>query len=683
MEANTISVLEFLGATKRIFNIPVYQRNYSWRVEQCKKLFDDILNIKEKNKVSHFIGTIVYVDVKASPSFKEFIIIDGQQRITTILLLLKALVDETKDEDFKEDLFNDYLINNGKTVDKKYRIKLKAVANDSEVFEKLISGDEIEELEKGSKILDNYRYFRERIRESGLSELEIYNLIERLTMVYIMLDNEREDPQLIFESLNSTGLDLTPADLIRNYLLMGHSREIQEELYERYWKKLEKMIPFSEITDFIRDYLIMKNNLSPLKNKIYETFKEFYERSIKGDTTTEDILLELTKYGKYYYWIKNCNSNYKELNIEFEELGRLNTSAINPFLFYLLNRFESGKIELDETIKVCKIIQTYIIRRGVCGIQSNKIFITLSKEVENDRFKGFKISDVVLSILLSKGATGVMPRDIQFKEALITRDLYSFKLNRYILRKLITYNEKENVDMINLTIEHIMPRKLSSKWKVDLGSKYNEILEKNLHLLGNLTLTAYNSEISNSSFSEKKEFFKNSNIALNRELCEYSIWNEESIMERGKKLGELACKIWAIPNLSKEFIENNIVIKKEEYDIFEDIDVTNTKPTALYIMGKKFNVSSWRQFFIKLSSEICDLDEDKFHIFTIHPDFKGREKRIIGDNPEKMRNPVRIRKNIYIETNRSANDILNYSKLIMEKYESEKIEVSFKIQPID
>ena len=685
MNAGTISVLGFLGETKRIFNIPVYQRKYSWKEEQCKKLFDDLLNIKYQNKSLHFIGTIVYVDINTSPSFKEFIIIDGQQRITTILLLLKAIYDEAKDEDFKEDLYNDYLINNGKKIEEKHKVKLKTVADDTKIFDKLILGENIENIEeiaKGNNILENYKYFRQRIVESKLTEDELNSLIEKLTMVYITLDKDKEDPQLIFESLNSTGLDLTHADLIRNYLLMGHPREIQEELYEKYWKKIERKISFSEITDFIRYYLTMKNNIIPNKNKIYETFKEFYEKNIKDKIRIEEFLLEVDKYAKYYEWTRAFNSKYEELNLVLKEFDELKNSVINPFLFYILNKFENNEISIEEVIKTCQIIQTYIVRRAVCNIQTNglnKVFSTLAKELENYGALKSKFSEKVLSILLNKTLTRLMPRDAQFKEQLISREMYSFKQGKFILRKLLTYGTKENVDTTTLTIEHIMPQILNTKWKIELGSKANEIHEKNLHLLGNLTLSGYNSEISNKDFLEKKEYYKNSNIALNRELAKYEIWDEKSILERGKKLAELACKVWDVPKVSEEFL-NNITLRKEEYDLFDEIDVTGTKPVYLSIMGKNFSIKSWKEFFVKLCNEICNLDEEKFFKFTEHKDFKGKERRIIDNTDNKMRRAEKIRNNIFIETNLSANVILNYSKLIIEKYDIENIEVSFKIQ---
>lgn len=683
MNAGTISVLGFLGETKRIFNIPVYQRKYSWKEEQCKKLFDDLLNIKYQNKSLHFIGTIVYVDINTSPSFKEFIIIDGQQRITTILLLLKAIYDEAKDEDFKEDLYNDYLINNGKKIEEKHKIKLKTVADDTKIFDKLILGENIEDIEeigKGNNILENYKYFRRRIAESKLSENELNSLIEKLTMVYIMLDSDREDPQLIFESLNSTGLDLTPADLIRNYLFMGYTREKQEELYKKYWKKIEEKITFSEMTDFIKDFLTMKNNDLPKKNEIYENFKEFYEKNLKDKIKIEEFLLEIDKYAKYYEWTKNFNSKYKELNLVLKEFNELKTSVITPFLFYVLNKFENREITMKEVLMTCQIIQTYIVRRAVCNIQTNglnKIFATLSKEIESNEISKYKFSETVLFILLSKTSTRLMPRNSQFKEQLIIRQFSSLKQSKYILGKILTYETKENIDVSSLIIEHIMPQILNSKWKVDLGSKFNEIHEKNLHLLGNLTLSSYSSKNLNKSFQEKKEQYQSS--ILNKGLVDYNIWNEEKIKNRGESLAELACKIWAIPELSEEF-SNKVILKKEEYDILENVDATGTKPIYLSIIGKSFSIKSWKEFFIKLCNEICSLDEEKFLKFTKHLDFEGKESRIIGNTDKKMRRAEKLRNNIFIETNLSANDILNYSKLIVEKYDSENIEVRFKLQ---
>lgn len=335
---------------------------------------------------------------------------------------------------------------------------------------------------------------------------------------------------------------------------------------------------------------------------------------------------------------------------------------------------------MKEVLMTCQIIQTYIVRRAVCNIQTNglnKIFATLSKEIESNEISKYKFSETVLFILLSKTSTRLMPRNSQFKEQLIIRQFSSLKQSKYILGKILTYETKENIDVSSLIIEHIMPQILNSKWKVDLGSKFNEIHEKNLHLLGNLTLSSYSSKNLNKSFQEKKEQYQSS--ILNKGLVDYNIWNEEKIKNRGESLAKLACKIWAIPELSEEF-SNKVILKKEEYDILENVDATGTKPIYLSIIGKSFSIKSWKEFFIKLCNEICSLDEEKFLKFTKHLDFEGKESRIIGNTDKKMRRAEKLRNNIFIETNLSANDILNYSKLIVEKYDSENIEVRFKLQ---
>ena len=686
MEANTLPLTEFLGATKRIFNIPVYQRNYNWKQEQCKKLFDDILNIKIQNKDIHFIGTIVYVDIKAGPSFKEFVIIDGQQRITTMLLLIKALHDETEDEDLKLDLYNDYLINNSKRIDDKYRIKLKTVANDSKTFADLISNENLAvEDYKGSRIYENYNYFRNRIKESKLSSEELYELIGKLTMVYIMLDNEKEDPQLIFESLNSTGLDLTAGDLIRNYLLMGYDRETQEKLYAEYWEKLENKIMLSEITDFIRYYLTLKTNNIPNKTRVYEVFKEFYKKELKLGKKIEEILENINLYAKYYEWIKKFNSPFDKINSSLEEFEKLNSSVVIPFLFYLFYKFEENIIKEEDVIYLLEVIKSYIVRRAVCNIQTNalnKIFANLSKEIEvREDFEEF-FKESILGILLSKTTTGIFPRDSQFKESFIKRDMYSFKLHKYILSKIIIDNEKERVKFENLTTEHIMPQKLNSKWKVDLGHKYEEIHEKNLHTIGNLTLTGYNSEISNKTFDEKKVLYENSNIKITRELIKYNKWDEGTILKRGKELSELAAKIWKIPEIEARFVNLKNIDYKNEFEIDEELNATGRKPIEINIIGQTFSINSWKEFFIKICESMCSLDEEKFEVFTTHLDFVGKEKRIISKSKDGLRVPEKIKSNIYIETNLNANDILNYSRIIIEKYNNDDINVSYKLKPL-
>ncbi|MGL6064845.1 MAG: DUF262 domain-containing protein [Fusobacteriaceae bacterium] len=684
MKAEMIPVVEFLGASKRIFNIPVYQRSYNWKQEQCKKLFDDILNMEYREKDGHFIGTIVYVDIQVGPTIKEFSIIDGQQRITTILLLIKALHDESSDEDLRIELNETYLINKGNRIEEKNRVKLKTVSNDSKIFSELISSEKFDiEESKGSKICENYKYFRERIKESGLSDEKILELITKLTMVYIMLDNNKEDPQLIFESLNSTGLNLTAADLIRNYILMGHSREKQEYLFSNYWEKLEKKVIFSEITDFIRDYLTLKTMGIPNKNNIYENFKDFCISESKKGREIDMVLEDINLYAKYYQWIKKYNSPYIEINKSLEDLEQLKTSVLIPFLFYLLSKFDNNMLDEEEVLKVLEIIKCYIIRRVICSIQTNalnKIFANLSKEIEENLKKEYSFSDSILRILLNKEASGTFPKDVLFKEHFIKKDMYNLKLKKYILEKIENRNEKEKIEIDNLTIEHIMPQKLTQVWKLELGKKYEEVHEKTLHTIGNLVLTGYNSELSNKSFEEKKEMYLTSNLKLTRELANYKQWDESSISERAEKILKIALEIWNIPILEYDFAIQQNLETRNEFDIEEEIDVTGKKPVQINIIGQTFSIKTWKEFFINICNSMCDLDEEKFYSFTTHSDFKGKEKRIISNKLIELREAEEIRKNIYIETNLNANKILNYSRLIIEKYNNEDIQVSYKIK---
>lgn len=332
MKADNLSFLEFIGAGKRTFYIPVYQRNYDWKDMQCITLFRDIENIAlDEKRNNHFLGTIVYVEGDSTANFRQFIVIDGQQRLTSIMILLKAILDSTKNEELKQEIKECYLIN--RFSPEQLRIKLKPMKSDSFNFQKLINGH-IDEMEE-SQISRNYKLFLELIEQSNLTPEEIYQGIQKLEIVYIQLTKEKENPQLIFESLNSTGLDLTQADLIRNYLLMGQEYAQQENLYKEYWVKLEKMLPDVMISDFIRDYLTLKTGIIPNKDRVYNSFKNYYQKLSNYDA--EGFLDELTTYGKYYSWFKYCNSPDDEVNGRLSQLQKLKSTTVYPFL---LNIFE-------------------------------------------------------------------------------------------------------------------------------------------------------------------------------------------------------------------------------------------------------------------------------------------------------------------------------------------------------
>lgn len=677
MEAQKINMLELIDG-KRVFSIPVYQRNYDWKISNCERLFKDIEKIaKDEKRDSHFLGTLVYVDGKKTASFREFIVIDGQQRLTSIMLLLKALAVTVSDEAIKQEIDGRYLINMWGPDE--LRIKLKPIKNDSITYEKILNNEEVENTESNMYI--NYNYYLDLINSSNLTPEEIFNGVEKLEIVYIALDGEKENPQLIFESLNSTGLDLTQADLIRNYLLMGQSYSVQEELYVKYWTRIENLLPDALISDFVRDYLTLKTASIPNKDKVYESFKNYYE-SLEN-YTSEGLLDELLTFAKYYSWFRYYNSPYDDLNDKLEELGRLKSTVVYPFL---LNLFEDCFIyknfEIDELKEVLDLIISYVFRRLVCEMPTNalnKVFCSLSKEIDkmedNDRSI---LEKVTISLLRLKGK-GIFPNDNMFKEYIITKDFYTFKQCKYFLYKIESYKCKEIIDENDLTIEHIMPQKLTTIWQVDLGTKYSEIHEKYLHRIGNLTLSGYNSELSNKSFAEKKEKLVESNLKLNRDLNKYNSWNQVDIEARALELYNKAIEIWNYPKeYYKMYCEENTT--KYEFDIMEEVNVTGREIYQLTILGVEYSISSWRELFRTICLKMYEYDSQIFSSLVKHKDFKGRVKRIIDSTDENMIKPNKISENIYIEQNLSANDALNYSKLVIEKFEGMESEISYKIR---
>ncbi len=459
MKADNLSFLEFIEG-KRTFYIPVYQRNYDWKRIQCKALFKDIENIAtDENRSSHFLGTIVYVEGESLANFRKFIVIDGQQRLTSIMLLLKAVVDLTDNEDLKLEIEQSYLTN--RFSPEPLKIKLKPMKQDAGNFHKLIN-NQIKDMEE-SQILLNYNLFKDLMEESALSPEEIYQGIQKLEIVYIQLAKERENPQLIFESLNSTGLDLTQADLIRNYLLMGQDYNQQERLYSDYWVKLERLLPDAMISDFIRDYLTLKTKTIPNKDKVYISFKEYYQRINNYDS--EGFLEELKTYGEYYSWFKYCNSPDEEVNKKLSQLQRLKSTVVYPFL---LNIFEDCYMYHNiDTSMICRtldVILSYVMRRLLCEMPANalnKVFASMAKDI--GRYDGEDLCDKVALVLAGKKGKAVFPDDILLKEKLMLRNSYKFIHIKYILEQIECKQGKEIVNFDELTIEHIMPQTLTAK----------------------------------------------------------------------------------------------------------------------------------------------------------------------------------------------------------------------------
>lgn len=674
MQAGPMKLLALLGENKSTFNIPVYQRNYEWNKEQVEQFFHDIEKIITKGyKNGHFLGTIVFVSNEKQQLLMERIIIDGQQRITTTVLLLKAihdLLDENNDRqrELKEEIYETYIIN--KYVEQKYKLKLKPVEEDMKAFTDLIeSGDSNED----SKVYKNYKLFIDLIKNSQYTPEDIYKALLYVQIVYISLDknSKAENPQLIFESLNSTGLSLTEADLIRNFILMSLDYEKQTELYRKYWTRIEKLLPNARISEFVRDFLTMKTGYTPNKNKVYATFKKYY---IENNLNSEAVLVDLLRYAQYYHWFININSEIEAIDNLLWRLYHIKSTVVYPYLLELFDEyFEKKIISIDELLKTMSIINSYLFRRSICNIPTNaltRVFASMTKNVIEARNKGKTHVEAVTDFLMSRSRSAIFPRNVEFKKNFIELDIYNRRkqLALFTLYNIEDYQHKEVVEYSQLSIEHIMPQKLTPKWNIDLGKDADEVHRLYKDTIGNLTITKYNSEISNKSFEDKKEYYKESNIQLTRNIAEFEVWNKDSIISRANSLFAIANQIWELPVDNYVDVDQKKLVPGVEYSITEaDLQVTGYKPTALIIDNERIPISTWKEMLLKTCSFLLDLDKKLFYSLLNNNNFT----KLLKKDTRKIRKEEKLMEDLYIETNLSAKDILNYVRLLAEEFEME------------
>lgn len=670
LEAKKIRILDFIGKGKKTFNIPVYQRNYDWQEENCKKLFTDIENIiKHNEEIEHFLGTVVYVLTKIERDYEEYVLIDGQQRITSISLLLKALHEKIISEDTKESIWEQYLIN--KKSPDNIRIRLKPIESDSVSYKQLIDNNDDS---SNSNVCRNYKIFKELLENSHYSAEQIYSALYKIELVTIKLEKDKksENPQLIFESLNSTGLSLTQADLIRNYLLMNSEYEKQTVLYKNFWLKIEIELTNKKISDFIRDFLTMKTGKIANKNKVYDDFKEYMR--IQKELNEEAVLEELVTYSKYYNWFLNANSNNEKINEKLKHFKYLKNTTVYPLLLSIFeDTYYYKKLDEDKLLKIIDLLISYIFRRTICGYKTssiNKVFASIPKKIlenQNEKDIYFKIE----KNLMERRLETIFPRDEEFKLNFIK---YNFEKNKELLRYTLKELEQKvsnNVinDTSNLNIEYIMPENLNSEWKLELGEKKFE----NTHLeylgtIGNSSLIENDLLRYNKNFKTKKEFYQKSNIEITRNINNYQVWTDNEIKNRAEQLYEKSKEIWSIPAGYKIQKLNNIEYGKE-YLLNSSINVTEEKPDKLIIDGIPYPVKSWKGLLEKLCIELYNLDSDIFKELIYNPNFQTKERVILSNSISKLRQPIEISNDLYIESNLNANAILSYADIIAANFE--------------
>ncbi|MBM2624293.1 DUF262 and DUF1524 domain-containing protein [Helicobacter pylori] len=594
MEAKAMKLLDFIGKSQeKQFVIPIYQRVYSWEKEQCKQLWDDTIKIGGDDKMDgHFIGSIVFVhDGIYSTSHNELLIIDGQQRLTTITLLLTALRDHWSDK--RKEIEDHYLINSDEKGDKKFRLILSE--SDKDTLLSLIDKDKRKPSEPSSKIVENFKLFEEWV--SNTDELEtIFKGLEKLMIVGIALEKGKDDPQLIFESMNSKGMELTQTDLIRNYIVMETEIEKQEGFYNKYWRAMEEEFKQNEkwFDRFVRHYLTIKTREIPNINKVYVALKDYRQKEGIG---IEDLLKDLQKYCRYFCQIKFKKEANKDLNKALSFLVDLEMDVVYPLLLELYSDYSDGVLSKDDFRRSIALIESYICRRAVCGLGTNslnKVFPFFTKHIQKDEY--FKSLKVHFGYLTEKQR---FPNNDEFKDRLITIDFYHFKKKEYFFERLENFERKERVYTYEYTTEHIMPKTLEEEWEKALGQDYERIHTQYLHTIGNLTLTGYNSEYSNKSFQEKRDMeggFKDSPLRLNQSLRDLESFGEEEIKKRANDLADLALKIWTYPKLDAETLEK-YKPKKDK------------KEKKVYDLNSYNFGSHSRELFDILSKEIKALDE--------------------------------------------------------------------------
>ncbi len=607
MKGDAQPLIKFFDGSDKRFIIPLYQRNYDWKEDNCEQLFQDLMKLHKSDRKSHFFGSIVS---SIQSGTEDRYIIDGQQRITTVSLMLIAMVNAKK-----EGLIE---TTDGKLVDEyqedERKVKLKPIKKDMQAFDALLYKPKDQYL-KESNVTRNYDFFFDKIIHCGLTVDEIFETIKKLEVINIRLD-EDDDPQLIFESLNSTGLDLSEADKIRNYLLMSLAPAEQDDLYTRFWNPIEEFTKYDP-SSFVRDYLTMKQGKIGRIDKIYFIFKEYAE-SLGIDRSY--LLNDMHHYAKIYNQIDNAKVGNDKINRKLNQLRILDSTIANPFFMAFFDYTSKVGMSENEIYRVIDVIESYWARRIICNLPSNalnKVFSTLHRDVLNHIDKANvnnvpSYVDVLVYVLLKKGRSSVFPLDEEVAGDFQSRQVYKMPTNQrmFILERMENRDNNERHDIVkelaekNITIEHIMPQTLSDKWKKALGEDWERVHQQYLHTMANLTLTGYNSQYSNLSFIEKRDMekgFNDSAFRLNNYVKTCDQWTEVELKKRQKDLLQVFMNLWPMP------VTNFEVTKQEAESASlddEDFEFTGKKLQAFILHDVRYAVNTWKEMLIQVCGHI-------------------------------------------------------------------------------
>lgn len=676
MQVQQLPIYQFLEGAGKSFIIPVYQRDYAWTRINCQRLWDDLVDLNNSNRNDHFLGTLVTI----GKGFQEYTVIDGQQRITTVSILLVALhaflknkEEKNEEEKILVEQLLDFLINKYSHEQDK-RIRLKPNKQDKEQFENLFVN--ADKLNINSNITNNYKFFYDKISFETLTPQQIFEAFRKFKIVLIDLVRGQDDPQLIFESLNSTGVDLTAGDLIRNYILMDLEPLEQEKLYKEYWVKIEELT--GDIAEFVRNYLILKLKIWVKKDDVYSVFKKFSTENYYKNK--EGVLKDLIFFAGIYSWlIQIQNHPNSTINKELRRLNKLEFTVCHPYLLDIFNELISENIDEETTNKSLIIIKSYAFRKILVDNTTqglNKLFITLARDIKKEKSWKEQYINILSYLLLEKRVSQRFPNNEEFENALINKEIYKLqsKNRNFLLESLENFKSAYPINLDELTVEHIMPQTLTKDWKNKLGENWQEIHNKYLHTLGNLSLTAKNTELLNYSFEDKQQIdFQVSKLKLNFKLDGLMIWNEEKILERAKDLIRNATDIWPYPKTTY----TKPVPEEQSFDLTSEDSFSRSKPSRLYFEEdeKVIELKTWRDLLVNTCRFLYEFSPTQFNEIQNNPEFKW-----YFDVNKPLRNPLEFYPNKFVEGNISANGVVFFLEKICERlnYQAETIQFSIK-----
>lgn len=672
---------QFIDGSRNRFIIPVYQRNYDWKKDNCIQLFNDLIKTAKFNKPSHFFGSIVYSSAN-NGNRNDYLIIDGQQRLTTVTLILAAIVNllkeglmVAKNENLEKYIEETFLID--KFNPKERKMRLKPIKNDCEAFDKIILGKK-DHYDHKSNVTSNYLYFYERIQKSEISVDGLCESIEKLKIIDIYLEND-DEPQSIFESLNSTGLDLEEGDKIRNYVLMGLSSTQQEEYYENYWNPIERLTNY-KVSAFVRDYLALKQGRVAVINNVHPTFKEFIENP-KKTLVVKDVLEEMVEYATIFNDFTQAKKYSPAICAILKRLAQMDMSIINSYLMAFF-KYAADNQETEEFYKkVLLSIESFIFRRLVCSYGTNalnKIFTTLHKDILKLKGDNDNYADVMIYILLNKKGSYQFPDDNEFRHLFQTRNIYSMssKNKMYLFDRLENGDSRERVEVIKLmnegifSVEHIMPQTLTEQWKKELGDNYENIYDEWLNTIANLTLTGYNSKYKNRPFNEKRDMkdgFRDSNLRLNSFVLSCNKWGENELKQRRSLLWSHAESLWEYPTTNFE----PKVTMPDIHSLDEDHSFKGMKITSFNFMGTQYKVFSWAEMITEVVKLIYELDPAPLYQLV------SDSSSDLMSTPESYN--VKIGEDLYLYTANDTMTKIRILKKIFAKYEFDESELEFGI----